>query len=137
MMSQSDSAQTVLLVEDVPATVRVLRERLAILPGVQVRLVRSLNQALDLIRERKPHLVILDLYIPDEWDRLETYRDRVRLSEFNQGELLGTLLEDQGIPYFYYTTHLAFYRGTQTGLVMTKAEPVDDVVAKARGLLGI
>jgi hypothetical protein len=137
MMSQSDSAKTVLLVEDQPATVRILRERLARLPGLTVRLVRSLNRALDQIEEKRPDLVILDLYLPDDWDRLLPYRDRVALNEFNQGELLGALLEERGILYFHYTSHLPFYRSRRTETVLTKAQPVDDVVAKVRGLLGI
>lgn len=137
MASHQGPAKTVLLVEDQPSTVRVLRERLTALAGLQVRMVRTLNGALIRIEEQKPDLVILDLYLPDDWDRLRSYRDRVQVNDFNQGELLGAFLKGKGIPYFYYTSHLPFYRGDETELVMSKAKGIDNVVAKIQELLEI
>lgn len=129
----ADTVKYILLVDDQPATVRVLSKRLLDELGALVRLVRSVNQAMLMIEESLPDFVVLDLFLPQDWDKLQaTYKGKIELGPFNQGELLGAYLADRHIPFLYYTSHIGFYQGNQKQLVIAKAKPIVEVVDKIR-----
>lgn len=138
MPARFAAPKQVLLIEDIPDSVQAFMERLEALPGVAVVLVRTLDRAFSLIEKGlKPDLVILDLFMPENCQRLLQYKDRVRTTNFNQGELLGAALDDKQIPYFYYTSCRGFYCGKNVEAVVSKDEPIDVVVERAKLMLGV
>jgi CheY-like chemotaxis protein len=57
-------AGSVLCVEDDPSTLLLMRHALAVYPGIRLRTAATVTQALDLIAEEAPDLVLLDLVLP-------------------------------------------------------------------------
>lgn len=130
MPNDSDTKKYILLVDDQPATIRVLKERLTEECNALVHVARSLNQAYEMIRNNSPNFVLLDLYIPLDLDKLGDYKNKIELGTFNQGELLGAYLDEKRIPYLYFTSHGAFYRGGKHDLVLLKTQPIEEIIKR-------
>ena len=123
----------VLIVDDLPATVRILCNRVKDELGAEVVPVRTLNQAWQRINaaESPFDLMIIDLYLPTDFDKLQQYESKIQPGSFNQGELLGAYAEEQRVPFFYYTSDPTFYRGKRPDQeVVSKGEPVGRVIVR-------
>jgi len=59
------SSRTILLVEDNPANVKLMEKMLANRPGCKLMVTMQGRMALELARQHKPDLVLLDLNLPD------------------------------------------------------------------------
>ena len=141
MSTPSYEKMRVFVVDDDPYSVRVLVEHLKTLKIVDVTVIRTLNRAFDVVSGgTKPDLVILDLFMPDNWGRLPHDPAKLKLNGYNQGQLLGAVLDRMSIPYFYYTAQRGFYTADSNDcadVVAAKSDPISDVVKKVKTLLNL
>ena len=103
--------RTILFVEDRPDSILYFVERLRG-QGVQIRILRRISSVLDLLQEGDQTLdfVCIDLFLDESDPRLVRYRDKVELTDTNQGQLLGLFLQDKKIPYLYLTAYPLWFQ---------------------------
>ena len=103
--------RTILFVEDRPDSILYFVERLKG-QGVQIKILRRISSVLDLLQEgdQTVHFVCIDLFLDESDPRLARYRDKVELTDTNQGQLLGLYLQEQEIPYLYLTAYPPWFQ---------------------------
>ena len=103
--------RTILFVEDRPDSILYFVEQLK-RQEVQIRILRRISSVLDLLQEgdQRVHFVCIDLFLDESDPRLAGYRDKVELTDTNQGQLLGLFLQDKKIPYLYLTAYPPWFQ---------------------------
>jgi signal transduction histidine kinase/ActR/RegA family two-component response regulator/HAMP domain-containing protein len=78
-----DGIKTILYVEDNPANMRLMRELLTQLPRINFVEAGTAEEGLELIRQNKPDLVLMDINLPgiDGFEAFEVMRDDPNLSD--------------------------------------------------------
>ncbi len=123
--------KSILFVDDRPDSVVAFRKELEDL-GAKTKTRRSINSALRELGKEDFDLVVIDLFLPNDYGGLETYRDKITMNGNNQGELLACYLRQANprVPYVYLTSQRGFYAGDEDGLVFIKTVAQIDLFIK-------
>ncbi len=130
------TGKTILFVEDRPDSVMGFRNALK-RRGATTRIKRNINSALRELSSGNFDLVVIDLFLPNDYDKLKASCNRVTMNGNNQGELLACYLreQDDSVPYLYLTSMLEFYSGNENDLVFLKsADQINTFIKKIEEL---
>ena len=90
--AKSEAVESILVVDDEPM-VRDLLSQFLTLRGYRVRTAQDGSQALAMVKQEQPQLIILDLYMPD-MNGLEVLR-QLRSQEYRGGVIVLTASQDE------------------------------------------
>ena len=132
MSDQQQNSRVIMFVDDNVDTVQDHRDRLTEETGHQTYLCASVDAAVRYLNKHhgKVCLAVIDLYIPNNWQSLESYVTKNPGGlKANHGQLLGMYLDEMhnNIPFVYLSAVTSAYFGDNERIKKAFRKKSDDM----------